>query len=275
MLYNCSIVTMIKDEIPEHLKEWLEWNLFVGFEHFYICDDHSEIPVNETLKAYSQYITFMELPDGLTQKMQYFHENLFIKNHLHDSKWCFFIDADEFLVVKQDTNIKDFLDNYSDCGGLAVNWMMFGTSGHVNRPQGLIIENYTRAYKHAEIKCIIQSKHLKSMAYGPCEPILHEGFTMVDENKNPIGLTMALRNDKWMINEPKLQLNHYYTKSVEDWMLRRKRTTGGLHACGEVPWHHIFDRYKEVDQYCNIDSLEAKNKIYQFEEFRKNIKLDL
>lgn len=43
-------------------------------------------------------------------------------------------------------SLPEFLNKYKDYGGVVVNWMLFGSSGHVKRPPGMLDINLI---KHA------------------------------------------------------------------------------------------------------------------------------
>jgi len=47
--YYASICIMVKDE-EYYIQEWLEYHRLIGFEHFYIYDNNSEIPVESYIK---------------------------------------------------------------------------------------------------------------------------------------------------------------------------------------------------------------------------------
>lgn len=63
------------------------------------------------------------------------------------------IDADEFLFVRNSAdggvgNLYSFVDKFMashpNAGGLAVNWCIFGSNGHKTKPDGGVLENYTK-----------------------------------------------------------------------------------------------------------------------------------
>lgn len=62
-----------------------------------------------------------------------------------ECEWMAFIDADEFIVPKKTTDLRPMLAEFEKCAGLAAAWRRFGSNGHLRRPEGLQIENYTRA----------------------------------------------------------------------------------------------------------------------------------
>ena len=51
-----------------------------------------------------------------------------------------FIDVDEFLVIKDRsvTDLPTLLKRFEGKGGVAVNWRLFGSSGHLQKPAGTL-----------------------------------------------------------------------------------------------------------------------------------------
>ena len=43
-------------------------------------------------------------------------------------KWLAFLDLDEFLFPVQQDNLRIFLKDFEDYGGVCANWVMFGTN---------------------------------------------------------------------------------------------------------------------------------------------------
>lgn len=70
--YYCSICLIIRDE-SEYLKEWLEWHIGQGIQHFYIYDHGSKQPVSEFIKTLDK-----EIQDKVT--IIYFGARTFLRN---------------------------------------------------------------------------------------------------------------------------------------------------------------------------------------------------
>jgi hypothetical protein len=69
-------------------------------------------------------------------------DNACLRTYRHDARWLAFIDIDEFLYAKEDDSLLNVLRRYEQFPGVAVNWLMFSSSGHILKPEGLVIENY-------------------------------------------------------------------------------------------------------------------------------------
>jgi hypothetical protein len=61
-----------------------------------------------------------------------------ITRFAHRHRWLAFIDMDEFIVFHEQParDINTFMARYEAYGGLALNWVIFGSSGHKVRSRG-------------------------------------------------------------------------------------------------------------------------------------------
>lgn len=121
---------------------------------------------------------------------------------------------------------------------------MFGSSGHKGKPQGLVIENFTwRAKipggKGTECVKSICIPECVSCFKHPHYPIYKKGFF----NINTIGDSVP----EWFskIREyTLLQLNHYFTKSKEEWIQRHSK---GYSCMGAVRTMDDFNLHDNND----------------------------
>jgi hypothetical protein len=135
-----------------------------------------------------------------------------VAHHRHEARWIAFLDDDEFLFPIKGTDIRKILRRYEAYPALAVHWVMFGSSEHVHRPEGLVLENYL--YRQQEvsptIKSIVNPRRIaasKSTHYW-----LHKHRQLAaDENELPVkGWTSTPATAEV------LRINHYWSKSLED-----------------------------------------------------------
>ena len=89
-----------------------------------------------------KFITIVPVQGRAAQKPAYTH---CLQEYRDVSRWIGFIDLDEFICLHDADDIRALLADYEDYGGLAASWLTFGSSGHIGRPSGLQIENYTQA----------------------------------------------------------------------------------------------------------------------------------
>lgn len=65
------------------------------------------------------------------------------KNGEIDAEWVGFFDVDEFLVFEDGWDLERLEQEFCDKGGVLLSWLMFGANGHIERPKGGVVENYT------------------------------------------------------------------------------------------------------------------------------------
>jgi len=213
-----SAVAIMKNE-GLYIQEWIEYHRLVGIEKFYIYDNES---ADDTRKILEPYIKagIVEYKFWPGDKMQHPAYNDVIRVCEYKTKWLAIIDADEFIVPLQDKSIPDILRAMPrGARQLLIKWNTYGSSGHIKRPEGLVIENYK--YRRADN----DNQHLK--------PILSPRFTLlvqschfgtvagasVDENGKRV---RSLSTDV-VLPHRKIRINHYQCKSWEDSQNKHKR----------------------------------------------------
>jgi hypothetical protein len=232
-----SICAVTKDE--RYLREWVEYHRIVGVEHFYLYD--GSVPQQTDLASQVQegVVTLIPFPGDRQQFNAYNH---CLRNFKNESRWIAFIDADEFLVPNQCDNLQDILPDYESFGGLAVSWMIFGSSYHILRPKGLQIENYTLRARNEDwpgVKSIVQPSYTISVSANPHIFTYKDGYTCVNED-----FELVSRAGSKTVNRI-IQLNHYFSRSYQDFkdkIRRGKADVGGRRSISE---------YFEVNGYAN------------------------
>lgn len=222
--YCVSIVSIMKNE-GLYVKEWLDFHLLAGVDHFYIYDNGSTDNTKEILNPYVEggVVTLINMSGRNKQLSAYNHA---IWRYKSQSKYMAFIDGDEFLMSERpDEQLSDVIENIMNmdekAGGIAVNWRMFGSSGHIKRPQtGVLLSFVYRAKDdgkgNAVVKTIVNPRRVAYWNHDHY-PIYRSGFHSINEDGK---IVEGWRND---MNHPlrKLRINHYFCKSQEEWIARR------------------------------------------------------
>jgi hypothetical protein len=236
--YYASVCACIKDEPEDHLREWVEWNLLIGFEHFFLFDDQSRVPVSDTLAGYAPWLSVRRDPAlSRAHRRQLIFYSDCVRRHRADTRWLAIIDADEFIVLKRPgDDVRRLLADYEAFGGLAINWKMFGSSGHRRSPRGLVIENFRHCRRDSHVKTLAQTRHVES-APNPHFVRYRPGFCSVDPAGRPVGGPWN-PDGRYGV----CQINHYFTKSLEDF----ERKVGRGNADGSEP-RSIDEFYREEE----------------------------
>lgn len=210
-------------------------------------------------------ISYTNITDCNRQRLAY---QDFINNFYSTVKWIAFIDSDEFIVVKtQDHRIDKFLNNYEDYGGVALNWLMFGSNGLTNNPLGSRIRAFTKrnldnldCCKH--IKSIVKAEHVLNAIQGHSYTYKHNK-TCVNELKTPINSGPFSPLSYTYAN-----INHYYTGSYNDYMNKIRRGALSTFQGVYTPIHFEAAKldHNAIEDKTLLNILE-KTKTNKFEKY--------
>ena len=165
-IYNISIVAMFRYE-NDYLNEWLNYYIIHGVEHFFLYSHKNNDLTFKILKPYIDkgYITLINWNDDEILKVPEHKRRLqdgsivgwhtiglqnlalidFTKKYKQKTKWIISVDIDEYIYpLDTKKKIKDILDNSKDIKQYYIGGILFGSNGHEKKPNGLIIENYTK-----------------------------------------------------------------------------------------------------------------------------------
>jgi hypothetical protein len=174
MIY-LSIVACFKNETP-YLREWIEFHRLVGVERFYLYNNASSDNPNQVLEPYVRDgIVKLFWTDMETCQLACYFNALWA--FAHQTRWMAFIDVDEYLFCPNGQDLKEFLQEYEAFPAVGAGWVIFGSSGHKRKPDGLTIESYTRcaprAFElHKHIKSIVDPQKMHCPASNPHSFIL-------------------------------------------------------------------------------------------------------
>lgn len=230
-LTGCAIV---QDEID--LPEWVAYCFAIGFEHIHFYDNESAVPVAETLASWvgEGRVTVSPIY-GAKQQMPAYKD--FISGWREKSRWAAFIDPDEFILPHQTNDLRELLQGYEAFGGLSIPWCVYGSNGRIERPEGLVIESYTKrgpvmfslrkdfvapAIAPPQGKTIAQLSYARTM--NPHRFAYRGNRFDVNENRVPMSRVMGCHKRREnLFSCEAVQVNHYIVKSLEDWSLKQER----------------------------------------------------
>jgi len=226
-----------------YLPEWIRYHAKLGVEKFIIYDNDSDIPVSSELESMIETgLVSVELIHGQTKQFDAYNDCL--SNYGSNFKWLAFIDPDEFLVPRTHNDLRSFMQPYEQFGGLGVNWLVFGSSGHVTRPAALQIESYLlRSNETNEInthvKSIVQPKYTVSVGRDPHHFLFKNSKYCVNENFIPFSGPFSPHSSK------KIALNHYFLRSKEEFQIKIDR------GRADSPFKRTMQEFIDTDRGCN------------------------
>ena len=219
-----SIVSIAKNEGP-YIKEWIEYHKLVGVERFYFYDNASTDNTREVLEPYIKdgTVVYNYCEGSCLQNLVYADAILKYKNQ---TRWLAIIDLDEYIVPTEKDNIPDFLKDYEKYPAVGINWVMFDSNGYKTKPLsggGLVTANYTRVSKNYNlvknnyIKSIVKPKMVSSV-YDPHFAVYKYNKPAVNENFENLQGSVTKHT-----SIRKIRINHYYSKSEEEYAKKTER----------------------------------------------------
>lgn len=193
------------------LPEWIEFHQIVGFEHFYLYNNNSTDDYLDALAPYRDEgtVTLYDWPDTPAFPKADQH---CLAHHQHEARWIAFLDDDEFLFPARGSDVRKILRKYEPYPALAVHWLMFGSSGHLRPPEGLVLENYLLRSDSISpiIKSIVNPRRVAAPA-STHHWLYRNGNVASDENEQPAETSQSVPATAQV-----LRINHYWSKSLED-----------------------------------------------------------
>ena len=244
-LYDLAVVAIFKDE-ARYLKEWLDYHLLAGVEHFYLYNNDSSDDFREVLAPYVEK-NLVTLIDWSGRLMQYPAYNDALEKFRFECRYMAFIDLDEFIFPKSTRSITEVVDEIlsadPNAAGLSIHWQLFGSNGQVKADysRGVLERFVTRAEKNFsdEIKTLVENDGKRyginfTVSNGFIKPVTNprcvksmfahfanyfDGHYTVDETGIRLKQTLAV----YPIHAEKIVVNHYVIKSREEYDLKRAR----------------------------------------------------
>lgn len=220
-----AICAIIKDE-GKYIREWIAYHSLIGFDHFFLFDNESTDDTQSALQLASDFgiCTFDTIVSIENKRAQLEAYKIGLQKARDKYEWVIFLDADEFINLKKHSSIKDFLSDFSNFDAIGINWRMFGDNAHNYYAKGLVTERFTKcSNEHLGpnylIKTIVKTRQV-------LEPYIHthklvEGAKFVNSAREDLKHFPAARQEKIVFDT--IQINHYFTKSREEWEIKRLR----------------------------------------------------
>lgn len=238
-MMKLGCVLLIKDE-NEYLPEWLAWHVAQGVEHFYIYDDSRESSVLDVLGEYADMCTVRDA----TRYQYHLQFEAYIdalRRFGRETEWMAFIDTDEFIRPTGTQSVLELLETMPDnAAAVLCPWVVYNANGHMTKTEGAVRERFTQtvpwpftAYNMPNWKSIVRPALVQTMAaHSPIK--MSEGTILVDANGDEA-------EDKYDLPADKLVVDHYYTKSYEEWVERLSKGSCDPFASRKMEWFETLN----------------------------------
>ena len=261
-LYDLAIVAIMKDEAP-YVKEWIDYHLLAGANHFYIYDNGSTDNLKEILQPYidAGLVTYIFYPG---KSMQFPVYSDAVKNFKFFCRYMAFIDVDEFIFPKNNRSIIEVVDEVlskdENAAALSINWQMFGSNGQekADLSRG-VLERFTSrsAEGNLYVKNVANPRYIDHF---DCPHNLGYFMGSYSVNENSEQLASLSRTPYFL--DKKITINHYHVKSKEEYLEKIKK--------GNVAYAKNLNTYNLKRFFENDKNEVFDDGILKYRDMRKN-----
>lgn len=230
--HTLAACAIFREEAP-FLKEWIEFHCGVGFTHFYLYNNFSTDDFRPALAPFVRdgLVTLVDWPVPVGQLPAY---NDCLARHQNAARWIGFFDIDEFLFSPHEIDVRRILRDYEAHPGVHVWQYFFGSGGNAVRPQGPLVEAFTRrapASTITTVKTIANPRAVYKVG-------VHTSKFWWGHSVDTAG--RAVEPDKTPVFDL-LRMNHYWSRSIEDLDQKIRRGDASTAKERDRKWHFDFE----------------------------------
>ena len=250
-----SICIAVKNQHLDLLEWFPHYYYHHGIRRFYVMDDGSQPPIS-ILPGYgipNSAITFTYIPrTPIEERPEPMHHHIYgnmcMKDYGKRHTWMAFLDADEFLEMRNGQTLMQWLHDWErndTVGAVAAQWLTHNSAGLLTRPEGGSRKNFD--------KCVVndpdgENKHVKMFVrtelFQQVNNVHHigtkDGYLEVGEHGDPAGTYRnPITHDKWA-------LHHYQIKSRQEFIEKQDR--GNANALAKPIPESLWQGVESMDQ---------------------------
>ncbi|MBU7449879.1 glycosyltransferase family 92 protein [Leuconostoc citreum] len=216
-----SIAAILKNE-ADYISEWIEFHKLIGVTKFYLFDNDSDDHLEDVLLTYILDGT-VELHKLAGEGKQLEAYEQAIRLAKDETRWLAILDLDEFLLPVTSESVVTIL-NESKKSAMLVGWTIYGSNGFIKRPNGLVLENYTRHADNefiADYKIIVNPRKVIRVINPHFVQVI--GKTTDSSGKRIWQYPYTNKLEALPAPQDRIRINHYYSKSLEEFQNKSTR----------------------------------------------------
>lgn len=215
---------MTKNE-ERDIAEWVLYHYWIGFDTIVVFENSSEDRTREKLDELAKLIDvrIFDWPYEYNPG----HQRAFAKcasDFRDEFDWIGLFDHDEFLVPIAHGSPKEYLQSMDAFASICINWALFGSSGHVDFPDGLVTESFVHRPRlsfptNRFAKSIVRPKEMVGCSSAHYMN-MKSGVPTVDAKGNPIDWLKPGKVKAPVGLEDTIRFHHYFVRSRAHWAKR-------------------------------------------------------
>ena len=214
---NIALVCIAKNE-DNYIDEWLRYHFALGFTHAFVYQNNWRYQGDKSQYSNVEWIEF----DGEVKQLPAYND--FIENRADGIDFAAFIDVDEFVCLKKDKSMSDFLSRFQDCYAVGLNWKLFGDSGLKFDGRYSVIDRFTKCQEGF-------NQHIKTILnMNKCKQRLHFVNPHFVDGAYRCGITVDVDKTRFIhgpwnpnYSTDTAWLNHYHNKTWHEWKQKMAR----------------------------------------------------
>jgi len=221
-----AICCIVKNE-QKFIVEWVDYHLFkVGFDSIYVFEDFTsdshkglftDSKYDGRLFIHSLAEDSLGIDNTQDTRVQGNLYRKFLKRCKNEGvyDWVLFSDIDEFLMFEEGWNLERLCEAHAEWPCIWLSWKMYGACGRINSPHPKM--GVLEAYPYSlNLRSDMNKWSIKSLV----NVRLCEGLTTIHEGKGGHMTDGSHYNDNKDLCYKEAWINHYFTKSWEDFVER-------------------------------------------------------
>lgn len=217
-----ALCVRIRDEAPD-LREYVEYYLAAGIQHLFFYEARSVDNFREVLKPFVDSGRVTLIADWPHIPISPAAEHDCILRCIGRYAWVGCLDADEFVVIRNGQSVQEFLSHVPmKYPAVALHWRLYGSDGHVTRPNLPITVAYTRRQEEPNLHVKVFVRPERVLFHRNSHSWYYRGVfsTAVNEmNRRVWGSTSVPPTAE------RAWINHYYYKSLEEFQRKGQRAS--------------------------------------------------
>ena len=224
----------------------------LGFDQIFIVDNNrdNEEHFEDVLQSYidDKFVTIYNYRDReRVQRFAYIEIYNKISNEL-DYDWLLFIDFDEYLILNEDNNIKDYLSRecFKDYNQILINWKVYSDNNLIYDDGRPCLERFTEESKDCAKKYGTDENELtKPFLRTGIKNVGQENWHYFFDEQHILDNTSCNNAGQKCINDAFIETNyklayfkHFITKTIDEYV-----TNKCIRGCGDMTIWEFNERY--------------------------------